>query len=163
MVRIGLLSDTHHYLHPDLPRLFKDCDEIWHAGDIGTLATIQAIEAIKPVRAVYGNADGQDLRKVFPLEAVFWVEGVKVLLLHIGGYPPRYNPHARALIALHQPRLVIAGHSHILKVMFDPAQQCLYMNPGACGKQGFHVKKTILRFSIDKEEIKDLEVVELND
>ena len=163
MVKIGVLSDTHHFIHPSLPRVFQNCDEIWHAGDIGSMQTIASLKQIKPLRAVYGNADGHDIRPNFPLVDVFNCEGVKVLLMHIVGYPGKYKKDAQELIQLHQPQLVIAGHSHILKVMYDKVNQTLFMNPGACGQQGFHVKKTVLRFVIDKTQIKDLEVVELAD
>jgi putative phosphoesterase len=160
--KIGLLSDTHGYVHPRVPDFFKDCDEIWHAGDIGSLECADKLAEIKPLRAVYGNIDGASIRTVYPEYEVFHCEGVKVLLIHIGGYPGRYSPLAKRLIAIHQPELFISGHSHILKVMHDPANSLLHMNPGAAGKQGTHRKITMARFVISGKEIKDLEIFESN-
>jgi putative phosphoesterase len=161
MKRIALLSDTHSYLDPALPKYIDSCDEIWHAGDIGTLEITDTLEKWKPLRAVYGNIDGDKLRVVHPENQVFELEGVKVLMTHIGGYPGRYNPLVRALIEREKPKLYICGHSHILKVMFDKKYNCLHMNPGAVGVHGFHKVKTFLRFTLDKGNIKDLEVIEL--
>jgi putative phosphoesterase len=161
MKRIALLSDTHSYLDPALPKYIDSCDEIWHAGDIGTLEVTDTLEKWKPLRAVYGNIDGDKLRVVHPENQVFELEGVKVLMTHIGGYPGRYNPRVRALIEREKPKLYICGHSHILKVMFDKKYNCLHMNPGAVGVHGFHKVKTFLRFTLDRGNIKDLEVIEL--
>lgn len=161
MVKIGLISDTHDYLDEAVFRHFADCDEIWHAGDFGTAAIADALSSFKPLRGVYGNIDGQDIRSVYPETLVFTCGQVKVLMTHIGGYPPKYNPHSRPLIKEHRPQLFICGHSHILKVMYDDTHQCLHMNPGAAGKQGWHKVRTLIRFVIDGAEIRNCEVIEL--
>lgn len=160
--RILLLADTHHYLDPAIAGYAAAADEIWHAGDFGTIGLARSLQEYnKPVRGVYGNIDGRDIRDEFPEQLVFTCENIKVLMRHIGGYPPKYNPETRKQLALHHPQLFISGHSHILKVMYDPALQCLHMNPGAAGKQGWHKIRTLLRFVIDGKEIKNCEVVEL--
>ncbi|MGB0916875.1 MAG: metallophosphoesterase family protein [Flavobacteriales bacterium] len=161
MKRIGLLSDTHGYLDPKLKKYLTPCDEIWHAGDIGTLSVTDKLAQWKTVRAVYGNIDGAEVRVVHPENLIFEIEGVKVLITHIGGYPDRYTARVRELIIQEKPRLYICGHSHILKVMHDKKYNCLHMNPGAAGNHGFHKVKTLLRFTLDAGNIKDLEVVEL--
>ena len=161
MQRIALLSDTHNYLDPKIYKYFDSCDQIWHAGDVGTISITSELEKIKPVIAVYGNIDGQDVRKVHPLNQRFMCEEVKVFMTHIGGYPNRYSPEALELIKMDRPKLFISGHSHILKVMFDQKYQLLHINPGAAGIHGFHNVKTMVRFTIDKDKIKDLEVIEL--
>lgn len=161
MTKIGLLSDTHDYLDEAVFRHFADCDEIWHAGDFGTAQIATALAACRPLRGVYGNIDGQDIRSYYPETLVFTCEEVKVLMIHIGGYPPKYNVHAKKLIAAHRPQLFISGHSHILKIMYDDVNQCLHMNPGAAGKQGWHKKRTLIRFVIDGKEMKHCEVIEL--
>ncbi len=161
MKRIGLLSDTHGYLDSSIKKHFASCDEIWHAGDIGTEEVSDKLSAWKPYRAVYGNIDGHKLRSMHPENQIFEVEGVKVLMTHIGGYPGRYVPRVRELIETEKPKLYICGHSHILKVIFDKKYQVLHMNPGAAGVNGFHQVKTMLRFVLDSGEIKDLEVIEL--
>lgn len=161
MTRIGLISDTHQFLDPEVFRHFREVDEIWHAGDVGKVSLLEELATFKPVKAVYGNIDGQDVRSVYPEQLVFQCEGVKVLMRHIGGYPPKYNPVSRKEILEHKPQLFISGHSHILKVMYDQALQCLHMNPGAAGKQGWQKVRTLIRFTIDAKEIKDCEVIEL--
>jgi putative phosphoesterase len=163
MTRIGLISDTHGYLDEAVFKHFWNCDEIWHAGDFGTteLANLLAAKSGRTIKGVYGNIDGQDIRSQFPEQLVFFCEGVKVMIRHIGGYPPRYNPETKKELLVHRPQIFIAGHSHILKVMFDDQLQCLYMNPGAAGKQGWHKVRTLLRFVIDGKQIKDCEVIEL--
>lgn len=161
MLKIGLLSDTHGYWDNKYIEYFSSCDEIWHAGDIGSQGLISNLEEIKPVRAVYGNIDGQPLRMQFPKTACFMAEDVSVMMTHIGGYPGRYDPSIRKELYEVRPKLFIAGHSHILKVVFDKNLDCLYMNPGAAGKSGFHQMRTLLRFAIDGSKIKDLEVIEL--
>ncbi len=161
MMRIGLISDTHGYLDPKVKKYFKECDEIWHLGDVGNIDVIKQLTKIKPVRGVYGNIDGQDIRKNFPKELKFTCEEVKVWLVHIGGYPNRYAKDVRERIKFNAPNLFISGHSHILKVMFDKKLNLLHINPGAAGKSGFHKVKTLIRFTIDKKDIKDLEVIEL--
>jgi len=160
MKRIGLLSDTHGYLHPRVSVFFKTCDEIWHAGDIGNMETADRLAALKPLKAVYGNIDGGDIRLAFNEYEVFDCEGVKVLIIHIGGYPGRYNPLARRLIKEHRPGLFISGHSHILKVIPDKKYGLLHINPGAAGNSGLHKMITMVRFVIDGKDIKDLEVFE---
>ena len=161
MTRIGVLSDTHGYLHPRVSAFFSSCDLIIHAGDIGSEEVIEKLAALKPLKAVYGNIDGGKLRIMFREVEFFQVEDVKILLTHIGGYPPKYNPKAKQLIRKYQPDIFIAGHSHILKVMYDQINELLYINPGAAGKSGFHKNITFLRFVIDGKEIKDLEVFDV--
>ena len=161
MKKIALLSDTHGYLDPEIFKYLKPVDEIWHAGDIGIIGLADELEKIKPLRAVYGNIDGQDVRKVHPLNQRFFCEEVDVWITHIGGYPGHYSPLIRNEIFSNPPKLFICGHSHILKVMFDKKLKLLHMNPGACGNHGFHKVKTFLRFTIDKQNIVDLEVIEL--
>jgi putative phosphoesterase len=163
MMRIGLISDTHGYLDPNVFRHFKNCNEIWHAGDFGTMALVEtlAMETGLVVRGVYGNIDGQDVRNNFPEQLIFNCENVKVMMRHIGGYPPKYNPQTRKEIMIHHPDLFISGHSHILKIINDDKLHCLHINPGAAGKQGWHKVRTIVRFVIDGPVIKDCEVIEL--
>ena len=161
MIKVGLLSDTHAYWDDKYATYFKDCDEIWHVGDIGSDDLVTKLSALKPLRAVYGNIDGQSIRLQIPKIAHFKVEDVNVMMTHIGGYPGRYNPEIRKELYDTRPDLFIAGHSHILKVMFDKHLNCLHMNPGAAGKSGFHQVRTLLRFVIDGKTIKDLEVIEL--
>lgn len=161
MQRIALLSDTHNYLEPKIFKYLDSCDQIWHAGDIGTIAVTDELSKIKPVIAVYGNIDGQDVRKVHPKNQRFMCEGVDVLITHIGGYPDRYSVDALTEIRAKPPQLFICGHSHILKVVFDKKYNLLHINPGAAGIHGFHKVKTMVRFTIDADKIKDLEVIEL--
>ncbi|MDQ6844375.1 MAG: metallophosphoesterase family protein [Bacteroidota bacterium] len=170
MTKIGLISDTHNFLDDSVCDHFKNCDEIWHAGDFGSmeianqLLRCQATQSGQPpvLRGVYGNIDGYDIRSIYPEQLVFMCEEVKVMMRHIGGYPPRYNSETKKELLLHQPQLFISGHSHILKVMYDDKLNCLHINPGAAGKQGMHKVQTIIRFAIDKKEIKNCEVIELN-
>ena len=161
MKRIGLLSDTHGFIHPRVSVFFNDCDEIWHAGDIGNLETADKLAALKPLRAVYGNIDGNDIRTSYNEFEVFDCEEVRVLIIHIGGYPGSYTPKARQLIEQYRPKLFISGHSHILKVMPDKKYNLLHINPGSAGKQGLHQVITAVRFVIDGKDIKDLEVLEI--
>jgi len=163
MKRIGLLSDTHGYWDSKYVKYFSECDEIWHAGDIGTVEVAQKLAAIKPLRAVYGNIDGGDLRKMFGEKYRFKCEEVEVLMKHIGGYPGHYDASIRGSLFARSPQLFISGHSHILKVLYDKTLQCLHINPGAAGMSGFHKVRTLVRFTIDGKEIKDLEVIELAD
>jgi len=161
MKRIGLISDTHGYLDSAVFKHFEKCDEIWHAGDFGPVELANKLKAFKPLKGVYGNIDGNDIRSEFP-EMLSWnCEDVKVLMIHIGGYPPRYNPKSKALLIEHQPQLFITGHSHILKVIYDDKLKCLHMNPGAAGKQGWQRVRTLIRFSIERNDIKNCEVIEL--
>jgi len=160
MRKIGLLSDTHGYVHPELPRIFKDCDEIWHAGDFGSMDTIDQLRAIKPLRGVYGNIDSADIRREFPEILRFTCEEVDVLITHIGGYPGNYQPPVKAVMQVQAPRLFISGHSHILKIIHDKKYNCLHLNPGAAGRHGFHKVISMLRFVIEGSTIKDMEIVE---
>jgi putative phosphoesterase len=161
MTRIGLISDTHNYLDPAVFKHFEQCDEIWHAGDFGSAAIADALKAFKPLRGVYGNIDGYDIRSEFPEELIFSCEEVKVFITHIGGYPNKYAPGVKDKILKEKVQLFITGHSHILKVIYDQKLQCLHMNPGAAGLQGWHKVKTLIRFAIDAKEIKNCEVIEL--
>jgi len=161
MRRIGLLSDTHGYLDDRILAYLSECDEIWHAGDIGNAETAQKLSALKPLRAVSGNIDGIDLRQEYPLQLRFICEEVDVLMVHIGGYPGHYSTEVRKEFNFLTSKLFISGHSHILKVIYDNKYKLLHINPGAAGIQGFHQIRTMIRFSIDKEVIKDLEVIEL--
>jgi putative phosphoesterase len=162
MIRIGLLSDTHGYLHPRVFDFFSSCHEIWHAGDIGSAETAQRLIEFKSLKAVHGNIDGTEVRTMFRERLLFMCEEVKVLLIHIGGYPGRYEKGVLEYIRQEKPGLFISGHSHILKVMFDKQNQLLHMNPGAAGKSGLHQVITLLRFVIDGAEIKDLEICEIS-
>ncbi|MFK7812347.1 MAG: metallophosphoesterase [Maribacter sp.] len=161
MTKILLLSDTHSHIDEKILKYVRQADEIWHAGDIGSLAVTDTLAKLKPIRAVFGNIDNHIIQKEFPLNNRFMCEGVDVLMTHIGGYPPKYNGRTRPLVKENPPKLFICGHSHILKVMWDKPLGVLHMNPGACGKHGFHQVRTMLRFVIDGEDIKDLEIVEL--
>ena len=161
MTRIGLISDTHNYLDESVFEHFKNCDEIWHGGDFGTVEIADKLKDFKPFKGVYGNIDGMDIRKEYPEQLVFMCERVKIMIRHIGGYPPKYNPETKKEMLIHEPQLFISGHSHILKVMYDNKLNCLHMNPGAAGKQGWHKIRTLLRFNIDGTEMKDCEVIEL--
>lgn len=161
MKKIGLMSDTHSYLHPQVFKYFEQVDEVWHAGDIGNVALADELEAFKPFRAVYGNIDGADLRVRYPEHLHFELEGVKVYMTHIGGYPGKYSPAAKEQLLRQPARLFICGHSHILKVMPDPGLRLLHINPGACGQQGWHKVKTLVRFELHAGDIRQLEVIEL--
>ena len=161
MVTIGVLADTHGFLHPRVYEFFRECDEVWHAGDIGTINITDELQRFKPFRAVYGNIDGKEIRSSFPVEQVFIIEKVRVVMMHIGGHPGRYEKRARELIILEKPGLFITGHSHILMVMYDKANELLYINPGAAGKYGFHKSITMVRFVIDGDAMRDLEVLDL--
>ncbi len=186
MRRIGLISDTHGYLDPRLLDLLADVDEVWHAGDIGSLDVLEALRGFKPLRAVWGNADGADVRHavdprprfVFDADdpsasaraaeeaqlgmSRFDVEGVSVLMTHIGGYPGRYSPKVLAQMRERPPMLMVAGHSHILRVIYDKKYACLHLNPGACGHYGIHAVRTALKFAIDGTDIKDMQILELS-
>ena len=161
MTRIGLISDTHHFLDEAVFEHFKNCDEIWHGGDFGSIETAEKLNAFRPLKGVYGNIDGPDISSIYREQLVFMCEGVKVMMRHIGGYPPKYNPQTKRELLIHQPQLFISGHSHILKVMYDEKLNCLHMNPGAAGKQGWHKVRTLIRFAIDGKEMRNCEVIEL--
>lgn len=161
MKKILLLSDTHSHIDDTILKYVNQADEVWHAGDIGDLVVTDTIKKLKPLRAVFGNIDDDKARMEFPLHNRFMCEGVDVWITHIGGYPGKYNPNIVKEIALNPPKLFITGHSHILKVMMDKKYNFLHMNPGACGIHGFHQVRTMLRFVIDGDKIKDLEVIEI--
>jgi len=190
VTRIGLISDTHNYLDSSVFEHFKNCDEIWHAGDFGTIEianqlldeknwnishgltvpNLTGYEHLKPsqtrdrqrkFRGVYGNIDGYDVKSMYPEQLVFMCEDVKVMMRHIGGYPPRYNPETKKEILIYKPQLFISGHSHILKIMYDDKLNCLHINPGAAGKHGWQKVRTLVRFAIDGKDIKDCEVIEM--
>ncbi|MGN0029987.1 MAG: metallophosphoesterase family protein [Marinilabiliaceae bacterium] len=186
MTRIGLLSDTHGFLDDRLFKFFSDVDEIWHAGDIGSIEVLDKLKEFRPTRAVYGNADCYDIRRevapgprfVYDENASgngkslaptlpdsfahFSVEGVSVLMTHIGGRPGKYTTPARKELTRLRPDIFVAGHTHILRVIYDKDFNCLHMNPGACGHYGIHSKRTALKFVIDGKEIKDMQIIELD-
>lgn len=163
MTRIGILSDTHGWWDERYLEYFEPCDEIWHAGDIGTLDVARRLAQFRPMRAVCGNADGSDLRALYPNMSRFRVEEVDVLLKHIGGYPQHYDRSVRRILCEQPPQLFVCGHSHILKVQFDPALRLLHVNPGAAGRQGWQQVRTLVRLVIDGAAMHDLEVIELAD
>jgi putative phosphoesterase len=162
MKKIGLISDTHSYLHPRVFEHFKNCDEIWHAGDIGSIEVLDDLKKFKPTKAVSGNIDNHIIRSATKQILNFNCEGVNVLITHIGGYPPNYNPKTRALLNQENVDLFICGHSHILKVIFDKKRDVLHINPGAAGKYGIHKVITLVRFEISNGKVENLEVIELN-
>lgn len=162
MKKILLLSDTHSHIDDVILKYANQADEVWHAGDIGDLAVTDALKKVKPLRAVYGNIDDDKVRMEFPLNNRFMCEGVEVWITHIGGYPDKYSPAIREEITKNPPKLFICGHSHILKVQFDKKNNLLFMNPGAAGKSGFHQVRTMLRFIIDGDAIKELEIIEID-
>lgn len=161
MKRICLLSDSHGAFPEDIKKYIDECDEIWHAGDIGDIETADRYAAMKPFRAVYGNIDNHIVRAAYPENSRFLCEKVDVLMTHIGGYPGRYERRIKQILDTQPPQLFISGHSHILKVIFDNKYNCLHMNPGAIGFNGFHKLRTLLRFSINGKDISDLSIVEL--
>ncbi|MCM1031771.1 MAG: metallophosphatase family protein [Oscillibacter sp.] len=160
MKRIGLLSDTHGWLDSKVMEFFRQCDEVWHCGDIGDVAVADTLSARFQLRAVYGNIDGGVLRQMFRATEVFECEGVKVVMTHIGGYPGRYDLRIKPLLLAEAPRLFVCGHSHIAKVMFDKKLNCLHINPGAAGRYGFHKVRTAVRFVLDAGNVRDLELAE---
>jgi uncharacterized protein len=163
MTRIGLISDTHGFLDSTIFKHFENCDEIWHAGDFGTIELAKELttQSGRQIKGVFGNIDGTDIRSVYPEQLVFMCEEIKVMMRHIGGSPPKYNPETKKELQIHQPQLFISGHSHILKVIYDEKFNCLHMNPGAAGKHGWHKVRTLIRFVIDGKDMKDCEVIEL--
>ncbi|HCQ28869.1 MAG TPA: YfcE family phosphodiesterase [Flavobacteriales bacterium] len=162
MTKIGVISDTHGYIDDRILHHFKDCDQIWHAGDVGSVDVIETLENTgKVIKGVYGNIDNQKVRAIFPEYNFFTVENKKVLMLHIAGYPGRYNKHAYHLIKKYQPDIFVCGHSHILKIQYAKDLHLLHINPGAAGIKGFHKIRTIVRFAIDGNKIENMEVIEL--
>lgn len=163
MRKIGIISDTHAYWDDRYLKYFEPCDEIWHAGDIGSLEVAERLAAFRPLRAVYGNCDGGDLRRMFRETLRFRCEDVDVLMKHIGGYPGNYDPSVRGMIYASPPQLFISGHSHILKIKYDRTLRLLHINPGAAGLQGWHRERTLVRLVVDGSRFTDCEVVTLGD
>ncbi|MEX0680859.1 MAG: metallophosphoesterase family protein [Balneolales bacterium] len=162
MLKIGLISDTHHYLDPQVTEYFSGVDEIWHAGDFGTIAVARKLERIAPVIGVYGNIDGADVRSEFPLHQRFVKEGVQVWMTHIGGNPGRYALPIMSELDENPPKLFVCGHTHILKIARDKKKNnMIYMNPGAAGRQGFQEYRTIVRFNLSSGKVQDVEVINL--
>lgn len=161
-MRIGLISDTHGHFDESLKEHFRDCDEIWHGGDIGDLQVTASLSTIAPVVGVHGNIDGREIRWAYPEEVLIEREGMRILLLHIGGYPGHYSAGCRAALKKHRPDILVCGHSHILRVMRDPAFGNIWvLNPGAAGIHGFHPMRTALRFCIENGKLTEMEVIEL--
>lgn len=161
-MRILLLSDTHSYIDETILSHCAAADEVWHAGDIGDFALVEQIQRLKPLRAVYGNIDGEAVRSTFPEDLWFEAEGLHIWITHIGGYPPRYNPRVRKILSERQPALFICGHSHILKVIRDQERGgMLCLNPGAAGTHGFQKIRTMLRFELKDKKVGKMEVIEL--
>ena len=161
MKRIGLLSDTHAYWDERYAKYFGKCDEIWHAGDIGSMELVTRLQEIAPLRAVHGNIDGGDLRRMFPDKLRWNCEGADILMTHIGGYPGKYDPRIRQQLYARPPKLFISGHSHILKVQYDKTLGLLHINPGAAGLQGWHQVRTLVRVTVEEGVFRDLEVIEI--
>jgi putative phosphoesterase len=161
VTRIGLISDTHGYLDDAVFKHFEQCDEVWHAGDFGNASVAERLQNFKPLKGVYGNIDGYDIRSTYPQKLVWTCEKVTVYMTHIGGYPGRYAPGIKQELIGNKATLFICGHSHILKIIYDDKIRCLHMNPGAAGNHGWHTVKTLVCFSIDGANIKDCEVIEL--
>ena len=161
-MKIGLLSDTHSHIDQKVLDFFKDCDEVWHAGDIGDISVLDTLESLFKVRAVYGNIDNHQVRSFIPEFQVFTLENYKVVMTHIGGYPNKYAPRIKKLLLTEKPNLFISGHSHILKVINDEKLNLLHVNPGAYGKSGFHKIRTAVRFIIENGKISDFEILEIN-
>lgn len=161
MKRICLISDTHCHIGADMVKYLEECDEIWHAGDIGNIETADLLAKLKPLRAVFGNVDNHIIRSAYSQDNRFMCEGMDVLLTHIGGYPGKYEPRIREILKTNAPALLICGHSHILKVIYDKHYNLLYLNPGAAGISGFHKIRTLLRFTLDNGNISNLSIVEM--
>ena len=162
MKKILLLSDTHGYIDDHILKYVNESDEVWHAGDIGSVEVTNIISNIKPLRAVFGNIDGAEIRLSFTKDLVFECEDVKVFMTHIGGRPGRYAKGVSQKLKLTRPKIFICGHSHILKIIFDETHKVLFINPGAVGKHGFHKVRTMVRFQLSKGNVKKMEVIEVN-
>ena len=160
-MKIGLISDTHGYIDERILHHLQGCDEIWHAGDVGTIEVTNELEKVAPLRVVWGNIDGRELRQQFPEHQKFSCGGKQIWMTHIGGAPPRYTPAIRPVLKSEMPDIFICGHSHILRVVQDPTFNVLYINPGAAGRHGFHKMRTLLRFSLEQATVKDMQVIEL--
>lgn len=161
MTKIGLISDTHGFLHPRVEEFLSGCDEIWHSGDVGDYQVINRFESTKTVRAVFGNIDGREVRTRLPKYQIFHCEQVKVVMTHIGGYPGRYEKEARERLETEKPNIFISGHSHILKIIYDKKRSLLHLNPGAAGNNGFHNSITALRFKIEGADILEMEILDI--
>lgn len=161
MKKIGLISDTHGHFDERLERIFSDVDEIWHAGDLGDIHLLEKLQTFKPLRAVYGNIDDSITRSELKEDLRFECENLDVYMTHIGGYPGKYAPKVKEIMMSNPPKLMIAGHSHILKVIYDKTFDVLHINPGACGLYGFHSVRTALRFDIENGTLQNMEIVEL--
>ena len=161
MKKILLLSDSHGYIDKKIIKYFDDIDQVWHAGDIGNIKVCETIIKTKPLKAVFGNIDNFEIREKFQEDLNFHCEGLKIYITHIGGYPGNYNERVKKVIEETRPNVFICGHSHILKVNYDKKNDLLHMNPGACGLQGFHKKRTMLKFNIENKKITNLNVIEL--
>ena len=161
MKKILLLSDTHGYIDKKIIKYFDDIDQVWHAGDIGNIKVCETILKKKPLKAVFGNIDNLEIREKFQEDLNFHCEGLKIYITHIGGYPGNYNKRVKKVIEETRPNVFICGHSHILKVIYDKKNDLLHMNPGACGLQGFHKKRSMLKFNIENKKITNLNVIEL--
>jgi putative phosphoesterase len=160
LTRVGILSDTHGYFNPALFTFFEHCDELWHAGDWGDWHTVETLKQFKPLKSVYGNIDGREIRQEFPEVNTFITEELKITILHIGGYPGKYSPLFNRILKQESPDIMVCGHSHILKVMRDEKNNLMHFNPGACGNKGFHQACTALRLKIEGKRMLDLEVWE---
>lgn len=160
MTRIGILSDTHGYINPSLFTFFEHCDELWHAGDWGNIETVNTLKKFKPLKSVYGNIDGREVRSEFPEINIFTIEDLKVCITHIGGYPGKYDSKFRHILQTQNPDIMVCGHSHILKVMRDVKNNLMHFNPGAAGNKGFHEVCTALRLRVDGKRMFDLEIWE---
>lgn len=162
MTRVGVMSDSHGIVSRQMYEFFKDVDIILHCGDIGSWQVLEKIRKFKPTVAVYGNIDGAEIYQEIKKVECFKIEDCKILMTHIGGYPEHYEKAMREMIAREKPNIFLSGHSHILRVMYDKKYMLLHINPGACGKSGFHTKSTMVRFVIDKRTPKDLEIMEMD-
>ena len=160
-MRIGLLSDTHGFLDEAVFEYFAECDEVWHAGDFGSLELLRRLKEFRPLKGVYGNVDGAEIRAEVPSELEWECEGVRVYMTHAGGYPGHYEAKAKRQLLKRRPDLFLCGHSHILRVMRDPSLGLVYMNPGACGRHGWHIVRTLLRFNVQAGKISEAEAIEL--
>ena len=160
-MKIGLISDTHGFLDERVFKYFKEVDEIWHAGDLGTVEVLDELSHFKKLRSVYGNIDNSEIRNLIPENQIFTINNLKVWMIHIGGYPPKYSRSIKNLLDKNQPDIFICGHSHIVRIMKDSSRNLLHINPGAAGKQGFHSVRTIVRFEINGEKINNMQLIEL--
>jgi len=160
-MRIGLLADTHGFLDPALFDYFRECDEIWHAGDFGPADVLDRLKSFKPLRGVYGNIDGAEIRTELTERLEWRCEDLRVYMRHVGGYPGRYDRRAKQELVSSKPDLFICGHSHITRIMRDPELKLLHMNPGAAGLVGWHTKRTALRFTVNADKVRDVELIEL--